>query len=1503
MTAIPQHGLVSEKLRNPLRRVAARQWNVLAARGALQALAVALVVLLPAALLLGHFAGMPDWVRWPLASLAWIAVLAAAGYFLRPALRRRSLADAAFLVEGRHPTIQERLSSAVELAGEEQTFAGSPVLVRHLVRQAEADAAAVKPETVVPADAVRKWAYVLVPLLALWLLVAILAPLPLLGGLFRVFMPWRDKLPAMLTRVAVTPGDVTVAEGDSLEIRAKVNLVSGPDKGVGRALLLTKQIVNDDGQRPLARDLAALAPREFSAKFDDLRQGFRYQVSTDQGESQWFTATVLPRPAISRLDLRYDYPAYTGLDRKVEENRDGRIQALQGTEVTLILQTTEPLDLAEGKSRITVTEGSRQRTLEVKPADNAAANVYEAKLTVFGSGSYRVQLTNRHGLTNRDDSPRPIVAEFDAPPKVAITAPQPQVTVRADDDVPVLYGASDDFGVATVQAVVQVDDKAPQEYDLPLRTASADRRQLEGRYVLTVPYHLGRAGVEDAKQVTYWLKVTDNRDPDPQVVESARQTLTIDNGQSLSYLARVEEERAKDLMQAIEKAIQRLNQSEGQVNSLKGIDANRAMNSGEKTRAQEQREHLATTSKELAETAKENLKGSFAEIAAKAERIAEGPILSAAENVAKTLLNGDLAEPRKRSAEEAAKQVVEAKKQLEELKKAVEARGKETQAAGELEKLAQRQTELAEQQAKLAEEQRLAREKEQAAEGERDLNRDRQRELEKQRQRQAREKFERRQRELHDRLNRTIGQSEPLRDAKAVEQAVRLRELIDRVEEIQKQHAPLEEGLVRQQKVAELREKAEDLAGRQAALNEKIERFADDRQPALQRAETAAPERHHQAAIVDQLRRGEVQGARDLQRQSVDRLKQAQDRLEQRGRSNDLKNPNPVEQQALDEAEEGKRRAEQAGETAKAAAEQLKGAVAAKDEGQVKEARKKFEEAADALTREARAAEGAVAQAAQSDDPTAKQRAAEADKAAETAQQAVETAKKVANSPSFDEPAVARNLDEAVRRLAESRAKGSEAIKADLLDEQRDAATAAAQQAKELAREQAELAEAAEDNADALAEARRETPSPQDLANRHNQLKDQAQQAAQQADQLEQLAKGVQNSDLAERASAAENLLREAGAAEGRAAESENAAAQAQQQAESALGQAGQAEQQAAQLGNQAAGSQDQATHHEQIAQSHQRQAASGQARNDAGAAQAAKQQSDQHLQQASQHKRQAGEFAKQAAAAEKRAADTTKQADAAQQKAAESQKRAAEQQARATEALAKAELALRDLDRLATQAVARRNPGEPAKLAQQDDGAQPAADAQPGAPTADNEAVAGNQPPPLTPEQAMRQAAQGAQEAAQAQAQSIHNDNAAVEASQQAAAALQQAAAAMAARVASNGQSESAVAGAEEQPGIEGEGDAQQSAARPGQSADPKQGIAVASGGSDDRPKSVQELGISAGDWARLGPLVRRELLNAAQQSGPPAYREMIKNYYIRIARLQRDGGGGGTGSRNGRR
>jgi len=152
-----------------------------------------------------------------------------------------------------------------------------------------------------------------------------------------------------------------------------------------------------------------------------------------------------------------------------------------------------------------------------------------------------------------------------------------------------------------------------------------------------------------------------------------------------------------------------------------------------------------------------------------------------------------------------------------------------------------------------------------------------------------------------------------------------------------------------------------------------------------------------------------------------------------------------------------------------------------------------------------------------------------------------------------------------------------------------------------------------------------------------------------------------------------------------------------------------------------------------------------------------------------------------------------------------------------------------------------------------------------------------------------MRQAAQGAQEAVQAQQQAVNN-NADAGAIRQAAAALQQAAAAMAAANASSESSASSAAATDQQAETGGEvADANQtaSARSPSRDLDSRTGTGTGAGTHDGRPQSVQELGISAGDWARLAPLQRQELLNAAQQSGPPAYREMIKNYYVRIARL----------------
>ena len=49
--------------------------------------------------------------------------------------------------------------------------------------------------------------------------------------------------------------------------------------------------------------------------------------------------------------------------------------------------------------------------------------------------------------------------------------------------------------------------------------------------------------------------------------------------------------------------------------------------------------------------------------------------------------------------------------------------------------------------------------------------------------------------------------------------------------------------------------------------------------------------------------------------------------------------------------------------------------------------------------------------------------------------------------------------------------------------------------------------------------------------------------------------------------------------------------------------------------------------------------------------------------------------------------------------------------------------------------------------------------------------------------------------------------------------------------------------------------------------------------------------MGITADQWAVLPPLVKKDLMNAAQQSGPPGYRQMMKDYFAKVAKMQTAG------------
>lgn len=1341
MTAIPQSAsarLLSGRLTDPLRRVAQRHWMVLATVGVLKTLTVSLLALLVATMLLGYFERLWMPVRVVLAATAWVMVIGSAVRFLRPALRRWSLSRAAMQVEKHSPGLQERISSAVELSADnDRAYRGSDALIAHLVGQAETDAGAVRPEQVVRTDRVKRWSLLLVPVILAWLVLAMLPGTANVttAGLAHVLMPWREGLPALLTQVAVQPGDVTLVQADPIDITARVTFEQ-KGRDLGHAVLVRQF---DNGQK-LTDDMESAGPRDYRIHFDDLQQSFRYKVMTDQGDSQWFTATVHPRPQIESIDVRCDYPAYTGLSATIVSGRDGNVEAVVGTRVTLTVHTALPV--VTDKSQIVIDEGTPDQL--VLPLKQVAAGKpdYQAQLIVNHSGEYKINLTNGFDLTNKDEQPRSIVAQPDEVPTIVIRSPEPQISVRPDDTVPVKYEATDDYGVARVEAVLQVDDHPPQTVVVPFK--AQDKRTVNGPdYRIAVADVLKAQGLSESdriNQVTYQLKVTDNRDPDPQFSFSGKQTLKINRQEYQSYQARTDRKVAEDLERAIRKAIDQLNREQGEVQPARDFDAKKQLEPWHQKQLHQATQDLPHTSRDLQKAAEEARNTIFQDVAREVNKIATKPIRSAAEDAAQADLNAENGQDRKDAATKSVAEIADARDQLQKLldKQEIQKDERAAQAARDLAEAARKQQEAAEK----MKPQDQANQPQDAQ------------------QRHQQEEAMRDQEQANQKLHAALDQSEALRDPKAAETAQKLEDLIRKVEETQKQQDQAAEQTEKQQAATDIQEKANELARKQEALNQDIAQAAEQNKDAIQKANVNPPNKDQQNNIVKALNKNELQQAHDQMKQAAAQLHQEAQQLQNQAHSNDL-HPNSKQQEAMNKdqqaqqkSQEQKNRAERTANALKQEAQQK--ATPKADDAAVKNA----EEAAKEIQKEAADLHPDNADA-QHEAQAAAQDAQAAEKAAEQAAQAgdPQAAQKDLND-------AAQDLAKASGELADAAKQNADSDKAQMTKAQQQDAQAAGQQADAEAQQQDALAKALEGDQDQLAKVRQSQQPADQNAQQEAQIAQKADEAQHQADQLEHQAMDAKNDNVAHRAQEAKADLAHAHEHAAEAAKAEQQAAQDQQAAANAP---------------------------------------------DAAHAEAAEQNADHALEQAAQ------------------------------------------QQQQAQDALAKAENELRDLP--AEMAQAQANP-------EQNGGEHP--DAQNGQ----------GEPP-------QQQAAQAAQEAAQAQQEASQQNPAAAH---EAAHALNQAAQAMA----------KAVPGLAQEQGQEpdqGQDPSQELADVPGRALDSKEGIHSADGTPIVLPASVRDIGISADQWARLPDLVKKDLLNAAQQSGPAAYRQMIKDYYVRVAKLQQNG------------
>src|SRR4029453_1894942 len=200
---------------------------------------------------------------------------------------------------------------------------------------------------------------------------------------------------------------------------------------------------------------------------------FPYKVVAAAVSSAQYSVTALFPPRVRSIDVHYDYPAFSGLAARTDEDA-GDIYAPAGTRVRVRVHTDKPI--AAGQLAL-----ASRSTVALSPAGEQTAG---AQLTLAKDDSYRIKLSDRDGLHSSGSTEYFIRLMDDRPPEVRILRPSADQTIPPLEEVAIEARADDDYGVARFELAYSVAGRA--ERTVPFRSITGTNVAKVGSYLLAV---------------------------------------------------------------------------------------------------------------------------------------------------------------------------------------------------------------------------------------------------------------------------------------------------------------------------------------------------------------------------------------------------------------------------------------------------------------------------------------------------------------------------------------------------------------------------------------------------------------------------------------------------------------------------------------------------------------------------------------------------------------------------------------------------------------------------------------------------------------------------------------------------------------------------------------------------------------------------------------------------------------------------------------------------------
>ncbi len=414
-------------------------------------------------------------------------------------LQDETLERTAARVGNYFPAIRDRLLNAVQLEQELLAPAGiySSELLRIAVSELARESDSVDLMQSVDTSPNRQARKPLLLSLVAPVIIAAFFPGGFFGAASRLWHFDREFIPPATYLFEVSPGNAEIIKGVAVPVAIRVMPSAAALGKIPATIVLFRK---SDNQAAFEQSVVPQdSTGSYRSLFADVRSSTEYFAQAGDAKSTTFKLTVLDRPILRSMRVRLEYPLYTGLAARIQEEFVGDITALVGTRAIVSGVASKLLKSAElvlGTSSVRATVNG---------------DTFSAGLPLKVNGSYTVAVVDEQGLSSLDPVRYQIRVVNDEPPSVSIVEPGRNLDVAGNETLSLLIQSKDDFGFSKTQLGYRLIksryEKAQEQYTfLPISIADGTTQELETIF----PWPLSSLHFVPEDAIEYFVEVFDN---------------------------------------------------------------------------------------------------------------------------------------------------------------------------------------------------------------------------------------------------------------------------------------------------------------------------------------------------------------------------------------------------------------------------------------------------------------------------------------------------------------------------------------------------------------------------------------------------------------------------------------------------------------------------------------------------------------------------------------------------------------------------------------------------------------------------------------------------------------------------------------------------------------------------------------------------------------------------------------------------------------------------------